>query len=348
MEELGDRIPTSTLARIERGELDPGIRRLHLLLKVYRIPPHLVADVIELDAFLIDAPPQRSIEALFEEGVELWKHGDIARGLAWFQAVQERAGNAPETRLLRQNATLSYAVAARNLGKFRLALQLVQDLLCEPPDPALVSRVLVLGAAVWRGLGSLEMALALVRQASTHLDSADARHETWVLHQEAKLLMEVGRLDEAEQVLDRALAKYRELADPYGEVRGLILRVGILDRRGEADQAFACAQQALELARRHDYARLVIIARLELGRLRIQSGAGAPGLEDLREALGQAVLLGDKNAEFLAHYRLWKAYESTGDKERARVERETAKYFVRFVDDHSSEADEVRRLLGGV
>ncbi len=41
--EQGERFPASTLSRIEQGKLDPGVRRLHQLLRLYKIPPHLVA-----------------------------------------------------------------------------------------------------------------------------------------------------------------------------------------------------------------------------------------------------------------------------------------------------------------
>jgi tetratricopeptide (TPR) repeat protein len=186
-----------------------------------------------------------------------------------------------------------------------------------------------------------------VRQAGTHVETGDRRDQVLFLHQNSKVLLECGEVDEADQALERALASYRELNDTYGEVRALALRVQILERRGLIDEAFACAREILSLASRHEYALMSITGRLELGRLHLQTGSVGESLELLREALGQAVLLGDKNAEFLAHYYLWKGYESIGDRDRSRVEREAASYFVRFVDDHSSEADEIRRGSGG-
>ena len=38
MAERGDRIHVSTLVRVEQGKLDPGVRRLHLLLRLYDVP----------------------------------------------------------------------------------------------------------------------------------------------------------------------------------------------------------------------------------------------------------------------------------------------------------------------
>ena len=345
MAERGDRIPISTLTRIEHGKLDPGVRRLHLLLRLYEVPPHLVADLVELETLAVEQPVGQDLETLYREGVEHWKEGNIAQGLAYLFAVREHVPDDQESQLLRQKATLAFAIAARNLGKFRLARQIVDELLCEPPDPSLIVDVLVLASSLWRGLGSLEVSLALVRQATTHLRPEDHKETAWVLHQEAKVLLEAGRPKEAEQVLARALKHYRSLGDTYGEEVALILRVGVMEKLGQTKKAFACAREVLRLSESHGHARLVISGHLELGRLLVKSGRAGKGLDALREGLGQAVLLGDRNAEFLAHYHLWKAHEQLGDQERARFELEAASYFVRFIDDFCPEADEIHRLL---
>jgi hypothetical protein len=46
--------------------------------------------------------------------------------------------------------------------------------------------------------------------------------------------------------------------------------------------------------------------------------------------------------EFYAHHGLWKAYDALGDRERADLEFQAARYYVRFIDEISAEADEVR------
>ena len=56
MAERGGRIPISTLVRIEQGKLDPGVRRLHALLRFYDVPPHLVADLVELEDLAVELP----------------------------------------------------------------------------------------------------------------------------------------------------------------------------------------------------------------------------------------------------------------------------------------------------
>jgi len=343
----GERIPVSTLARIEQGKLDPGVRRLHLLLELYRVPPHLVADLVELE-MLADAPQvEGDLETLYDTGVAAWKRGDFPTGLACFFAIRKEVPTDDESRLLRQRATLGFSIAARNLGKFRLAKQIVDDLLCEPPLDSLLINVLVEASSLWHGLGSLETALALVRQAATHLDLEDLPESAWIRHQEARLLLEAGKLTEAERLIDEAIGHYRAISDPYGEAKALNLRTGLLKKSGDHDAALATAHEALQLAESHQLEGVRLGAQLEKGQLQAETGSVDEGLRTLREALGEAVRLGDRNGEFLAHYYLWKTHEKLGDNDRARFELQAARYFVRFIDDHSPEAEEVRRLLDG-
>lgn len=343
--EYGERFPTSTLVRIEQGKLDPGIRRLHLLLRLYEIPPHLVADLVELEELAVDEPKSKDLNALYSEGIEFWRKGDIGQALAYLFAIRQYVPDDDNTRLLRQKATLGFAVAARDLGKLKLARQLVEDLLCEPPDSSMLVQLLVTASTIWRGLGSLEMALASIRQAELHLDPADRQQSAWVLHQEAKLLFESGKLEEAATVLESALKRYRSLKDTEGEARGLTVRVRLLEAQGDLDGALECARQAIALAERCGHELSMISNRMVLGRLLVKSGDPAAGLDQLHKALSQAVLKGDRIAEFHAHYHLWKAHEALGDRDRMRFEQKAASYFVKFIDSHSPEAEEVRRIL---
>jgi tetratricopeptide (TPR) repeat protein len=343
--EAGESFPTSTLVRVEQGKLDPGIRRLHILLRLYDIPPHLVADLVELEKLAVEEPKGKDLETLCREGVELWKKGEIGEALAYLFAIRQHVPDDDKSRLLRQRATLNFAIAASDLGKHKLARQLMDDLLCEPPDPALISRVLIFAASVWRGLGSVEMALASIRQAATHVADDDDQQRAWVLHQEARLLVETGDLKGAKRALDRVMKLYRELGDKDGEARASIVNVNLHLARGEVKAALTCARRTLRMAEEHGLDLSVLSSRLEIGRLLIMSGSSKKALEPLHKALAQATGLGERRAEFYAHYHLWKAHEALGDRDRAKFELHAASYFVQFIEDPVPEAAEVRALI---
>ncbi len=345
--EQGERFPASTLSRIEQGKLDPGVRRLHQLLRLYKIPPHLVADAIDLEECAGEKPVIGDLETLYREGVEYWKQGNISKGMAYFFAVREYVPVDPESRILRQKATLTFTIAARRLGKVRLAREVLEELFCEPLDESLVVNGLIQAASVWGGLGANELALGALRQAETRLGPHDHQQRAWILHQKAKTLVMAGRAEDARQDLAQALVAYRAVSDTHGEGTALLLRVRALEALDEVTSGLEAAEEASRFAVSHDHPQLAVMARLAVGRLQVRTGSGAAGLEALQEGLGQAVLLGDRHAEFLAHHHLWKAYQNLGDGERARFELQAAGYFVRFIDEASPEADEVRRLSEG-
>jgi tetratricopeptide (TPR) repeat protein len=345
--ESGESFPTSTLVRVEQGKLDPGIRRLHLLLRLYGIPPHLVADLVELEELAVEEPRGKDLETLCREGVELWKKGDVGQALAHLFAIRQHVPDDEESKLLRQRATLNFAIAAQELGKFKMARQLVDDLLCEPPDSSLVSRVLILASMVWHDLGSAEMALATLRQAAVHLDDGDLQQKAWVLHQEARLLIKAGDLRDAARALGQALRLYRKLGDTHGEAKASIVRITLLDAKGELDAALAQARKTIRMAEHSGHDLTALSGRLELGRLMIKTGSPGKALEPLHAALSEATRLGERLAEFHAHYQLWKAHQALGDSDRMKFEFQAACYFVKFLDDSSPEATEVRELLAG-
>ncbi len=346
--ELGDRVPPSTLARIEQGEKDPGVLRLHLLLRVYDLSPLLVAEWTELETLAAELPADDvPLKSLFDEGVKFWREGKTPRAIANLMLVWERVPADAQSRILRQRALLTLAVFARNLGKFRLAQHMVTEVLCEPPDASLKVRALVLASSVWRILGSLDMAVALVREASTHAKPDDSESYAYVLHQEAKTLQEAGRPKDADKSLEHALRHYRRLKDSFGETKALILRTNVLKQLDQPRKAMACARNALDLAEKHKHGALAIFAHFELGRLLVSSDKEKEGIEELNRGLAAAVTLNQPAEEFKAHYHLWKAYEAMGDSERSNLEFKAAEYHVKFADEFSPEADEVRRATRG-
>jgi tetratricopeptide (TPR) repeat protein len=343
----GHGVPISTLARVERGELDPGLPRLHQLLHLYGIRPHLVSDVMDLEELAVEPPAGKSLQALFDDGVTYWKQGNAPQGLAHLFAVREIVAGDLESRLLRQKAILTFAIFARGLGKFELAHQMVEDLLREPPDRSILLNVLVLASSVWRGMGSLVAARAFLAQAETEVDPHKPEQVAWVSQQKAKLLTLAGETDQAQQAVDRAIEAYRAAKDPFGETKALLTRVDALAAARRYSDAIAAAQEVLARSKRLRQAQLEMSARIEIGRNLVASGQAEEGLDALSEALAKAMLLKERNGQFLAHYFLWKAYLAVGDSDRAALELESARYFVRFVDEASAEADEIRLLQKG-
>jgi tetratricopeptide (TPR) repeat protein len=345
LEERGERFPPSTLVRVEQGMLDPGVRRLHMLLELYDIPPHLVADLIELEELAVEEPKDKDLGTLFEEGLAFLKQGNIAQALAHLFAIRQHVPSDKDSRVLRQHATLAFAQAARDMGKFRLARQLVEDLLCEPPDRSLLVRVLVLEATLWTVLGSSDMALAVILRAESLAGQEDPRQRAWIRHQEAKLRVQFGELAAAEDAIAEARKLYRKTKDVNGEAKILLIELQAAEARGDLTGALRIARKVVDLSKRGGHELPLASGRLELGRLLVQTGSPEEGLEILGQALEQGVALENKYLEFHAHYYLWKAYAATGQTDRSRFELHSASYFLGFIDENSPEAKEIRENL---
>jgi tetratricopeptide (TPR) repeat protein len=341
----GTPIPHSTLVRIEQGKLDPGVRRLHQLLRLYDIPPELVADFVDLETMAPKTAIDGDTDTLYEKATAHWRAGELSEGLAYFFELRRRLSAEPGREAQRHKATLGFAVAARDLGKFRLAKSLIDELLLDRPSGDVTTKAFVLMASIWAGLGSIDVALAFIRDAASRGASGGPELGALVAHQEAKLLFTAGRSDEASRALTRATSLYRSLGDTYGEGRAAVLRVRIAETSGGAGKARDAARQLVAFAEKHGHAKLALTGRLELGRVLTAAGEHEKSLEQLRQALGQAVLSEDRNARLLAHHHLWKAYSASGDRARAQVELDSARSLVRYVDDRSEEADEIRALV---
>src|SRR6185503_19758778 len=73
--ESGKPIPHSTLARIESGRLDPGVRRLQQLLRLYRLPAQAAGDLLDLESVAGAVPFEREPMKLRDRAVEAWRAG---------------------------------------------------------------------------------------------------------------------------------------------------------------------------------------------------------------------------------------------------------------------------------
>jgi tetratricopeptide (TPR) repeat protein len=342
--ELGVELPAETLMRIEQGNRDPGVRRLFTLIHVYNA--ELLSDALELGALAGGRWPKGDLQELTDRGHRAWVAGDISQALAHALAIREHQAQDAEAQALKQQALVSFATYARNLGKYRLARQLVDDLLRQPLAGPLLVQVLVLAASIWWGLGALEAALALIERAIKRVDPADLTRVALVEHQWAKLLLKAGQPLEAERHLDRALDLWRRTDKPHNEVRALVLRVDVEQALDRGDAALSSAREAVALAEERDFGMLASRARLDLGYFLLERGEHEAALEELRRGLASSQMLGDRRAQFYAHARLWKAYAAMAEPAAAAIELRHAATLAESVDEHAAEVEEVRSAAG--
>lgn len=341
---LGRPIPFATLAKVEQGRVDPGVRRFHTLLRVYDLPLALAQEALDLEEFAGELAVDGSTASLKEDAVQSWKSGDLRRGFALFSTLQQRASQDPKNVLEQQKALLSLAMAVGSLGRFRLLRHIIEELLLAPPLPELMVPVLLQAAICWHWLGSGEVALGFLSRAEVHADPSDHRHAAWIAHERASTLASMGQLDEADRALAQAVAEYRADKNPFGESQALGVRVRLCFERGDTEGARRVAREARLHAEEHGFERLVALRSLDEGRAIFDLGNHTAGLGMLHDGLARAVANQDQVAQFYAHYFLWKAHARQGEIARAEMELEVARYFVRFLDAAVPEAVEIREL----
>lgn len=340
--EAGELIPFPTLARVEQGKVDPGVRRLHILLKLYQVPLPLVSDLVELEDFAGKLPKSQDPKKLYEEGVTLWKAGDTSKGISYFLALQKVLKDTPADRAFKQKAMVTFAIMAGGLGKYHLSLELLGKFFVDTPQPELLVSALVQAGHCWIGLGAGEVALAYLERAEKHLKPDGHGERAWVWHLRATTLTTMGQTEEAGAALTRAIAAYRKASDAYGESRALGVRGRILAKQGDARGALHAHREARVHAERHRFTRLKSLRTIDESHAMLLLGESEKGLSLLRTALGEAVTEGDRLAEFYAHHGLWKAYLALDQREQAAFELAAARHYLRFVDEASEEAEEVR------
>lgn len=340
---LGCPIPFTTLTKIERGLVDPGIKRLHILAKLYELPLDLLEDVLDIEEFAGEAPePDMPFEVLHKKGLEHWKAGRLREALGYMVRLRVQVPDDPEARVNRQRSVLSLAVALGSLGKYRLSQQIVNDLLVEPPVDEVLVQVLIQAAVCWHWLGSGEAALAFLARAESLVGSDDSQRRAWILHERASTFISLGQYDPAEAELRKTIRAYRDAGDDYGEGRALASRVRLLLEKEEFESAARLSVRAARFADKHAFARLGTTMRIAHGQALMALGREARGLALLRESLAHAVQSSDPVNQFFAHHALWKTYKDGEDPELAEVELRAARYFLRFVDARIPEAAEIR------
>ena len=117
----GNLIPFSTLARIEQGRLDPGLKRLHALLQLYGLPIQAAGDLLEMESLAGKVSVTGDFAALRDRGSKAWQAGDLPTAVACYLAMRHRAGERESDRNLRHESILAFAIIAANLGRHHIA-----------------------------------------------------------------------------------------------------------------------------------------------------------------------------------------------------------------------------------
>jgi class 3 adenylate cyclase/tetratricopeptide (TPR) repeat protein len=113
-----------------------------------------------------------------------------------------------------------------------------------------------------------------------------------LLERWADATAQAGNLGDAESALEEAVARYRTVGDRHGEARGLILRSGLRQRRGDTDGAHDAAREALALLRAGPPGPDLVAAQIQLAAHLAVAGHFADALEAADDAIELARVLG--------------------------------------------------------
>jgi tetratricopeptide (TPR) repeat protein len=126
----------------------------------------------------------------------------------------------------------------------------------DAPDPVFLGRALVSGLDIAqyanRQLKRWEACLALLEeQEHSQREMGESKHEQyWTRYNQYGPLIELGRLDDAQRVVEECLAVFREADDLYGQAKALYALASIWNERGDIEQAIALGRQALSVCNR--------------------------------------------------------------------------------------------------
>jgi transcriptional regulator with XRE-family HTH domain len=345
--ECGDPIPHSTLARIELGKFDPGVRRLGQLLDLYQLPIQAAGDVLDLETLAGAIPIERDPAKLRDRARDAWRHGRVSEALASFMAFRRRVPNDDAHRTMRQEAILEFAVATASLGRVHLSRQMLDELLMQEPDQRLLVPILIQQSVAWRYLGSPVAALAFVDAAAKYARSDAPKHQGWVQHQRAQVLIEQGEFAAASKCLALAVQCHRRAKSPHDEALALLAMAGVGFKNGRANVALLAARRAERFAAKHGFNRIRLSALIEQARALGAAGSIDKGRRLLRSVLADSMVADDNAICFYAHFYLWQAERECGNVGRAAVELREAGYYLKYVDQNSPESRTLRHVIVG-
>ena len=343
----GNPIPHSTLARIEAGKFDPGVRRLRQLLDLYQLPMQAAGEVLDLEALSGAIPIERDPTKLRDRALDAWRGGRIAEALACFLAFRRRVPDDDKHRPMRQEAVLTFAVATASLGKLHLSRFMLDELLLEQPEGDFLLRVLIQQSVVWRALGSPVASRAFIDRAAALVRTDSPKYKGWIEHQLGLVLMEEGNFREASIRLERAVQLHRRARSPHDEVLALLGITRLRFEEGRAKDALTIARQTARQAERHKFKRLRLSALVDQARALLALDRVDDSKLILRAVLADSLVRDDNVVNFFAHFYLWQAEVALANPDRAAIELREASYYLKYVDQTSQEAATLRAALAG-
>ena len=345
MSQRGEPFPASTLARVEQGKLDPGVRRLQSLLSLYDVSPTLVTELVEIERLCGTLPEGESIQQLRDEGIRLFLAGDYPQGAAHALAAIMRYDPATDEPDAYHGAMLDFAIHSMRIGYRDLGRFVMEQVARDEPAAWRHPHMLILGASYWGAEGAHFMSIALSREATRlAADSGNSQDEARARHSLGMSLQDAGEYEASLAEIERAIELYGDSADGKNRLMCIGARAQCLHRLGRSDEALEICLKMMQECKDSGHSSLTSFRSLYAD-LMIALGRPAEAIAELREALGNAVLLGQRSTEFFVHYWLWKAYEADGDSERAEMERKNAIFYVRYAKAWSPAVEEVRALV---
>lgn len=343
----GNPIPHSTLARIELGQFDPGVRRLGQLLGLYQLPMQAAGDVLDLEALGGATPIERNPAKLRDRALDAWRHGRIAEALSCFLAFRRRVPIDDEHRTMRQEAIRDFAVAAASLGRLHLSRYMLDELLLERPEPRILVPILIQQSVVWRSLGSPVAALAFIESAATYVRPDAWKHLGWIQHQRARILIDEKQFGEAAKCLSLAARYHRRAGAPHDEALAMLTMINLRFEQGKPERALAAARSTERFAARRKFNRIRLSARVDQARALATMGSIDEAKRLLRSVLADSMIADDNALCFYTHFYLWQAERMSGNFDRAVVELREAAYYLKYVDQNSHESRLIRQEITG-
>lgn len=225
------------------------------------------------------------------------RHDAMARLLAHYLAAADAADDR-----LRGRGPEGNTLASRAMGKAWLDVELpnllatIEHTVGEHGVAAVrLSHLLSLYLhrhGQWRhGVKLFQTASRAARETDDRAVEADALRDLGLFH---RLLSDY---EEAEPVLNNALALYEELGDRRGKAGVLMQTAAVLRHRGRYREAIERATQSLELATEFDYRRGIIAALGEISESQCRLGEHSAARENALAALRMCHGLGDRIRE---------------------------------------------------